>query len=243
MTLTGEICQGPAAKWPVLTALTVEVSMSVVGALPLPQPSDSKLLLGWHHTVGKVLNKTARQEIATFLQMPDVTRGGLLATADSYLKPFLSERVEASLERSTFALTDVREGRPLSIYLIIPPDKLQSHKGLLKFWVSTLLRAITSPGPTHYAFPKLAPARRTSSRKSVSVAADKRLHGMLSWLGCLFNSPKAIRRSNARFSCPAGQGATTGPGFVPRHFTRRPNKRNLTPHSPPSVAGGTSHPP
>lgn len=95
-------------------------------------------------TVGDVLNKSAKQEIAAFLQMPDVTRGGVLATADSYLKPFLSERVEATLERSSFALTDVREGKPLSIYLIIPPDKLQSHKGLLKFWVGTLLRAITS---------------------------------------------------------------------------------------------------
>jgi type IV secretion system protein VirD4 len=95
-------------------------------------------------TVGKRLNKATRQEIAAFLQMPEVTRGGVLATADSYLKPFLSERVEASLAKSSFSLNDVREGKPLSIYLIVPPDKLQSHKGLLKLWVGTLLKAITS---------------------------------------------------------------------------------------------------
>ncbi len=95
-------------------------------------------------TVGKRLNKASRQEIAAFLQMPEVTRGGVLATADSYLKPFLSERVETSLAQSSFSLHDVRDGKPLSIYLIVPPDKLQSHKGLLKLWVGTLLKAITS---------------------------------------------------------------------------------------------------
>ncbi len=95
-------------------------------------------------TVGKRLNKASKQEIASFLQMPEITRGGVLATADSYLKPFLSERVETALAKSSFALNDVRDGKPLSIYLIVPPDKLQSHKALLKLWVGTLLKAITS---------------------------------------------------------------------------------------------------
>jgi len=95
-------------------------------------------------TVGKRLKKHSYQEIASFLQMPDMTRGGVLATAESYIKPFLSERVEATFAKSAFPVSDVVEGKPLSIYLILPPDKLQSHKALLKLWVGTLLKAITS---------------------------------------------------------------------------------------------------
>lgn len=95
-------------------------------------------------TVGKQLKKHAYQEIASFLQMPEVTRGGVLATAESYLRPFLSERVEATLAKSAFPLADVVDGKPLSIYIVVPPDKLQSHKALLKLWVGTLLKAITN---------------------------------------------------------------------------------------------------
>ena len=95
-------------------------------------------------TVGKRLKKHCYQEIASFLQMPDLTRGGVLATAESYLRPFLSERVEAAFAKSSFPLSDVVDGKPLSIYLILPPDKLQSHKALLKLWVGMLLKAITS---------------------------------------------------------------------------------------------------
>ena len=34
-------------------------------------------------------------------------------------------------------------GKPLSIYIVIPPDKLESHKALLRLWVGTLLTAVT----------------------------------------------------------------------------------------------------
>jgi type IV secretion system protein VirD4 len=104
-------------------------------------------------TVGKQLPKHAYQEIASFLQMPDLTRGGVLATAESYIKPFLSDRVEVALAKSSVPLIDVVEGKPLSIYIVIPPDKLQSHKALLKLWIGTLLKAITTRNE--------APAQRT----------------------------------------------------------------------------------
>lgn len=95
-------------------------------------------------TVGKSINEMSHQEIATFLQMPELTRGGVLATAASYIKAFVSRRVARTLEKSSFNLRDVVDGKPLSFYLIIPPDKLRSHNALLKLWVGTLLKAITS---------------------------------------------------------------------------------------------------
>ena len=93
-------------------------------------------------TAGKSMNVVAKQEIAAVLQTPDVTRGGILSTAISFLKVFASRQVADSLGASSFDLQDVIEGTPLTIYLIIPPDKLDSHRALLKLWIGTLLKAI-----------------------------------------------------------------------------------------------------
>ena len=93
-------------------------------------------------TQGKDMNPLAKQEIAAVLQMPDVTRGGALATAISFLKPFASQQAAEAFQPSTVPLEDVISGRPLSIYITIPPDKLRSHRALIKLWVGTLLKAI-----------------------------------------------------------------------------------------------------
>jgi len=53
-----------------------------------------------------------------------------------------SAEVAATLKASTFRLQDVVEGRPLSIFIVIPPHKLESHRGLLRLWVGTLLTAV-----------------------------------------------------------------------------------------------------
>ena len=95
-------------------------------------------------TAGKNMNRMAYREIAAFLQMPDITRGGVLATALSYIKAFTSPTVARVFDKSSFPLKDVVEGKPLSIYLIIPPDRLHSHRAILKLWVGTLLKAVLS---------------------------------------------------------------------------------------------------
>ncbi len=93
---------------------------------------------------GKTMNEMSHREISSFLQLPEATRGGVQATAGSYIKAFLSQRVANTLEKSTFELSEFVDGGPLSIYMILPPDKLASHAALLRLWVGTLLKAITS---------------------------------------------------------------------------------------------------
>ena len=93
-------------------------------------------------TIGKRISPLAYREIAAVLQMPDITRGGVIATTQTYYKPLATSRVASCLEKSTFALQDVIDGEPLSIYLILPPNRLHSHAGLLKLWIGTLLTAI-----------------------------------------------------------------------------------------------------
>ena len=53
-----------------------------------------------------------------------------------------SRAVRAALGPSTFDLADWMRGAPLDIYLIFPPDKLDSHRGLLRLWLGTLLAVL-----------------------------------------------------------------------------------------------------
>jgi type IV secretion system protein VirD4 len=93
---------------------------------------------------GEHIPQSAYREIASFVQNPDKERSGVLSTANSYLKAFHSDRVLRTLDNSSFLLADNMLGRPISIHLVIPPDKLQSHNGLLRLWIGTIMKAITS---------------------------------------------------------------------------------------------------
>ncbi len=85
----------------------------------------------------------AHREIASFLQLPERdTRPSVLATALSWVKSLNTRCVETCVESSTFDLHDLLEGKPISIFLCIPPDKLTSHKALLRMWVAALLTTV-----------------------------------------------------------------------------------------------------
>ena len=45
---------------------------------------------------------------------------------------------------SSFSLHELVDGDPLSIYLVIPPEKLESHGNLLKVWLSIMIAALTN---------------------------------------------------------------------------------------------------
>jgi type IV secretion system protein VirD4 len=90
-----------------------------------------------------VRSRMARDLFIAYLAAPiERTRPCIRTTAASYLSALGSEQVLETLRMSSFRLLDVYEGRPLSIYIIIPPDKLDSHKSLLRLWVGTLLTAV-----------------------------------------------------------------------------------------------------
>jgi type IV secretion system protein VirD4 len=93
----------------------------------------------------KVANPLARDEFNAYLAIPeDKTRPCVRSTATSYLKALGSPDVARTLESSTFDLADLMEGKPLTIYIVIPPEKMDSHRSLLRLWIGTLLTAVTS---------------------------------------------------------------------------------------------------
>ena len=90
------------------------------------------------------LEGIARTEIASFLQLVEVTRSGVLATAQSYTEVVNSAPARRTLSRTTIDLDAVADGAPLTVYLVIPPDKLASHGPLLRLWIGALLKTVMS---------------------------------------------------------------------------------------------------
>jgi type IV secretion system protein VirD4 len=93
----------------------------------------------------EVTNKMARDELVAYLAHPaERTRPSVRSTASTYVKVLGSAEVSETLGQSSFDLQDVVDGKPLSIYIVIPPEKLESHKALLRLWVNALLTAVIS---------------------------------------------------------------------------------------------------
>lgn len=92
---------------------------------------------------GEVKNPLARDEFVAYLSAPsDKTRPCIRTTACTYMKCLGSAVVSAAMEKSTFDLHALLHGDPVTVYLVIPPEKLESHRAVLRAWVATLLTAV-----------------------------------------------------------------------------------------------------
>ncbi len=83
----------------------------------------------------------ARAEIGSFLNLVEQTRSGVLATAQSFTEALDAASARASFWGSSIDLDAVTAGAPMTIYLVVPPDKLAAHAALVRVWIATLLRA------------------------------------------------------------------------------------------------------
>ena len=86
----------------------------------------------------------AYDEIAAYLQIcSDKTRPSVLSTARTFTRALNSAQVAACLEDSTISLAEIVAGQPLDVFITIPPEKLKSHRNMLKLLFGTLLTAVT----------------------------------------------------------------------------------------------------
>ncbi len=92
---------------------------------------------------GEVKNSLARDEFVAYLSAPsDKTRPCIRTTACTYMKCLGSEVVSRAMEKSTFDLRQLIDGDPITVFLVIPPEKLESHRAVLRAWLATLLTAV-----------------------------------------------------------------------------------------------------
>lgn len=89
-----------------------------------------------------VKNSYEAGAIAQFLSMPDITRGGVMATAASGVSCLRSPLVQESLGRSTFSMSDFIDNKPMTFYLVLPLHHLNSHSTVLRLVLETLCQAL-----------------------------------------------------------------------------------------------------
>ncbi len=86
----------------------------------------------------------ARRNIAAYLSLPErETRPSVLGTARQRMRTFSSKAARTSTRRTSFSVDDLKEGKPMTIYLVVPIHKLDSHKGLLRLWLSAFINIMT----------------------------------------------------------------------------------------------------
>ena len=94
-------------------------------------------------TAGKRISKMTYSEIASWLQKEDRLRSRILARLTSYFATLGNPEVQKSLGKSSVSLSDLRSGAPVSVYLVIPVERIALHSALLRVWIGTLLLAAT----------------------------------------------------------------------------------------------------
>lgn len=117
------------------------VRKRLVGNDPIHKIAESADELSNHN----LEDTLAYNEFTSFLNQSErETRPSVLASCSAYLKTFNSQCVMKAVEKSTLKLTDIIAGKPMTIYLIIPADKLNSHRALLRFWLGSIIGSLLS---------------------------------------------------------------------------------------------------
>lgn len=91
----------------------------------------------------KEMRKSRLDEVRMMASILDTAesrvRASIVSTAQQQLEFMRGELVGQAMARSSFAIDAVTQGEALSIYLVIPPDKLDSHRQVLRLWVGALM--------------------------------------------------------------------------------------------------------
>lgn len=108
------------------------------------------------------MQSLAATEFQNFLgHEREKVQSSVRSTAMQHMTPFASAQVQSAISRSSFDLSEITSGEPITIYIVIPPHKLEAYGALLRLWVATLLtlitRRTTAPAlPTLFVLDELA---------------------------------------------------------------------------------------
>lgn len=115
----------------------------------LNQPMDELIerTEKWHEAENPELRRT----VSLFNASSSTTFGGIYMLAVNHLDFLKGQQVVKHLRSSDLDLNKVLAGAPQSIYLVLPPDRLESHAPLLRLWIGILIGVISrrSSPPEH----------------------------------------------------------------------------------------------
>jgi type IV secretion system protein VirD4 len=92
----------------------------------------------------EVVNRAAKAAFASFLQLPErETRPSVLGTVQTHLRLFDSDLTRRLTDTTTMDLDGFLAGKPMSLYIIVPPSRLNAYRPLLRLWLSGLMLLLT----------------------------------------------------------------------------------------------------
>lgn len=69
------------------------------------------------------------------------TSTAIIATASSHVSFLRNQKVCAALKDSSIPIGDIQSGAPMTIYIVLPPDRMKAHAKLLRLWVGVIMTA------------------------------------------------------------------------------------------------------
>jgi type IV secretion system protein VirD4 len=130
----------------------------ILYVLTEPPPLRSLAEVRWHIDAAPQEQNAAAQDMLRVKKCPEMrpaanilaaslgenrTRWSILSTASSHMSFLRAGPALKAIQQSTLDLEDVRLGNRLTIYLVLPPDKLASHGKLLRLWLGTLMMVLS----------------------------------------------------------------------------------------------------
>jgi type IV secretion system protein VirD4 len=100
----------------------------------------------------KGLHPFVQQQLAAFLSHEsDKVRPSVRSTAQQHLRIFGNPLVCRAMSKTTIDLAALTRGEPMTIYIVLPASRLQSHASVLRIWLAVLLGVISerSSRPLH----------------------------------------------------------------------------------------------
>ena len=87
-------------------------------------------------------NQAVRQTVSIVSHSAEKMSASIQAMAQANMGFLSGDQVKDATGYSDFDLDAITRGDPVSIYLLIPPEKLESHGALLRIWISCLMKLI-----------------------------------------------------------------------------------------------------
>jgi type IV secretion system protein VirD4 len=92
----------------------------------------------------EVSNRAAKAAFVSFLQLSErETRPSVLGTVQSHLRLFDSDLTRSLTDTTSMDLDGFVAGKPMSLYIIVPPFRLTAYRPLLRMWLSGLILLLT----------------------------------------------------------------------------------------------------
>jgi type IV secretion system protein VirD4 len=90
------------------------------------------------------LHPFARQQLASFLSHEaEKVRTSVRSTAQQHLRIFGNPLVCRAMSKTTIDLAALSRGEPMTIFIVLPASRLQSHASVLRIWLAVLLGVIS----------------------------------------------------------------------------------------------------